>query len=229
MAKIKKGDTVIVIAGRDKGKTGRVLEVLTDSDRVIVEGVQRVKKHVKVGQTQRGTTTGGIETVEAPIHVSNVQYYDAEAKRGKRVGVRSEQVERDGRTRTVRAKGIRVQCSGRLGGAEMSRSEFYREGRVPLHTLRANIDYGFFEARTTFGRIGVKVWIYKGDMTEKEFAAQQATQAPRAPRGGPRTDRPARTGARRPERPAAAETPAQAEQAPVGQDAAPAAVTGTEA
>ena len=63
------------------------------------------------------------------------------------------------------AKGIRVQCSGRLGGAEMSRSEFYREGRVPLHTLRADIDYGFFEARTTFGRIGVKVWIYKGDVT----------------------------------------------------------------
>ena len=62
------------------------------------------------------------------------------------------------------AKGIRVQCSGRLGGAEMTRSEFYREGRVPLHTLRANIDYGFYEARTTFGRIGVKVWIYKGDV-----------------------------------------------------------------
>lgn len=81
------------------------------------------------------------------------------------------------------AKGIRVQVSGRLGGAEMSRSEFYREGRVPLHTLRANIDFGFFEARTTFGRIGVKVWIYKGDMTEKEFAAQQAAQAPRG-RGG---------------------------------------------
>ncbi|MCI5825721.1 MAG: 30S ribosomal protein S3 [Arcanobacterium sp.] len=67
------------------------------------------------------------------------------------------------------AKGIRVQCAGRLGGAEMSRSEFYREGRVPLHTLRANIDYGFYEARTTFGRIGVKVWIYRGDMTEQEY------------------------------------------------------------
>src|SRR5690606_32729604 len=77
------------------------------------------------------------------------------------------------------AKGIRVQCSGRLGGAEMSRSEFYREGRVPLHTLRANIDYGFFEARTTFGRIGVKVWIYKGDHTEREFAREQAGAAPR--------------------------------------------------
>jgi len=64
----------------------------------------------------------------------------------------------------------------------MSRSEFYREGRVPLHTLRANIDYGFFEARTTFGRIGVKVWIYKGDMTEKEFAREQANAASRSPR-----------------------------------------------
>ncbi|MCP3424924.1 30S ribosomal protein S3 [Rothia sp. AR01] len=80
------------------------------------------------------------------------------------------------------AKGIRIQCAGRLGGAEMSRSEFYREGRVPLHTLRANIDYGFFEAKTTFGRIGVKVWVYKGDLTDKELAAQQAAQGNR--RGG---------------------------------------------
>jgi small subunit ribosomal protein S3 len=62
------------------------------------------------------------------------------------------------------ALGIRVQCAGRLGGSEMSRREFYREGRVPLHTLRADIDYGFREARTTYGRIGVKVWIYKGDI-----------------------------------------------------------------
>ncbi|WP_068169563.1 30S ribosomal protein S3 [Rothia sp. ND6WE1A] len=82
------------------------------------------------------------------------------------------------------AKGIRIQCAGRLGGAEMSRSEFYREGRVPLHTLRANIDYGFFEAKTTFGRIGVKVWIYKGDLTDKELAAQQAAAGNR--RGGDR-------------------------------------------
>lgn len=88
------------------------------------------------------------------------------------------------------AKGIKVQCSGRLGGAEMSRSEFYREGRVPLHTLRANIDYGFFEARTTFGRIGVKVWIYKGDLTEKEYAREQASAAPRGRGRGERNDRP---------------------------------------
>jgi small subunit ribosomal protein S3 len=92
------------------------------------------------------------------------------------------------------AKGIRVQCSGRLGGAEMSRSEFYREGRVPLHTLRANIDYGFYEAKTTFGRIGVKVWIYKGDLTAKELARETAA-APKQSRprreGGPRDSAPA--------------------------------------
>jgi small subunit ribosomal protein S3 len=86
--------------------------------------------------------------------------------------------------RSPQVKGIRVQCSGRLGGAEMSRSEFYREGRVPLHTLRADIDYGLFEARTTFGRIGVKVWIYKGDVVggRREGAPAAAPSADRAPR-----------------------------------------------
>jgi small subunit ribosomal protein S3 len=81
------------------------------------------------------------------------------------------------------AKGIRIQVSGRLGGADMSRTEFYREGRVPLHTLRANIEYGFYEARTTFGRIGVKVWIYKGDAAatraEREAQALAERQAPK--------------------------------------------------
>jgi small subunit ribosomal protein S3 len=94
------------------------------------------------------------------------------------------------------AKGIRVQCAGRLGGAEMSRSEFYREGRVPLHTLRADIDYGFYEARTTFGRIGVKVWIYRGEApvtrAEREAAAAavRAGQRPGGPGGGRDRDRP---------------------------------------
>ncbi|MGO1181851.1 30S ribosomal protein S3 [Micrococcaceae sp. AOP34-BR2-30] len=84
------------------------------------------------------------------------------------------------------AQGIRIQCAGRLGGAEMSRSEFYREGRVPLHTLRANIDFGKFEAKTTFGRIGVKVWIYKGDLTAKELAAKEAAAPSGRGRGGER-------------------------------------------
>jgi small subunit ribosomal protein S3 len=63
------------------------------------------------------------------------------------------------------ALGIKIMVSGRLGGAEMSRTEWYREGRVPLHTLRADIDYGFTEAKTTYGQIGVKVWIFKGELT----------------------------------------------------------------
>jgi small subunit ribosomal protein S3 len=86
------------------------------------------------------------------------------------------------------AKGVKVQVSGRLGGAEMARTEGYSDGRVPLHTLRADIDYGFFEARTTFGRIGVKVWINKGEIMPKGFA-QDLTQmeAPQQmPAGGGR-------------------------------------------
>src|SRR6186997_693598 len=109
------------------------------------------------------------------------------------------------------ARGIRIQCSGRLGGAEMSRSEFYREGQVPLHTLRADIDYGFHEAKTTFGRIGVKVWIYKGDVsgTRAERAAQKAARSAAGGRSRPgrpgrgerpaRGDRPERGGRRRAE------------------------------
>jgi len=108
------------------------------------------------------------------------------------------------------AKGVRIQVSGRLGGAEMSRSEFYREGRVPLHTLRANIDFGFYEAKTTFGRIGVKVWIYKGDITNKELAREQASQKSTRPerrddRGGDRRDsRAPRSSAPKADAPAAA-------------------------
>ena len=133
------------------------------------------------------------------------------------------------------AKGIRIKCSGRLGGAEMSRSEFYLEGRVPLHTLRADVDYGFFEARTSFGRIGVKVWIYKGDVsgTRAERAAQKAARnaaqgsGRRPGRGGRpgRGDRPERGGRRRQE---AAATEGGAQQ-PAGAAQASAPTTGQEA
>jgi small subunit ribosomal protein S3 len=102
-----------------------------------------------------------------------------------------------GNTMRLGAQGIKVQCSGRLGGAEMARREWYREGRVPLHTLRADVDYGFVEAKTTFGRIGVKVWIYKGDITGKreEERAMPASLGSARPR--PSRPRPPRT----PERP----------------------------
>ncbi|MDQ1028683.1 small subunit ribosomal protein S3 [Streptomyces umbrinus] len=143
------------------------------------------------------------------------------------------------------AKGIKIQCGGRLGGAEMSRSEFYREGRVPLHTLRANVDYGFFEAKTTFGRIGVKVWIYKGDVkniaeVRAENAAARAGNRP-ARGGGPGGDRPARGGGRGGERggrgrkpqqqsaPAAEAPKAEAPAAAAPAEAAPSSTGGTEA
>ncbi len=74
-------------------------------------------------------------------------------------------------TMRFNAKGIRIECGGRLGGAEMGRREWYLEGRVPLHTLRAEIDYGFAEAKTTYGIIGVKVWIFKGEVLDKENRA----------------------------------------------------------
>jgi small subunit ribosomal protein S3 len=98
--------------------------------------------------------------------------------------------------RSPNVKGIRVQCSGRLGGAEMSRSEFYREGRVPLHTLRADIDYGLYEAKTTFGRIGVKVWIYKGDIVggKREVTASAAPAAGDRRERRERPSRPRRSG-----------------------------------
>ncbi|WP_407560563.1 30S ribosomal protein S3 [Streptomyces sp. 184] len=139
------------------------------------------------------------------------------------------------------AKGIKIQCGGRLGGAEMSRSEFYREGRVPLHTLRANVDYGFFEARTTFGRIGVKVWIYKGDVkniaeVRAENAAARAGNRPsRGGGGGGGGDRPRRGGERggRGRRPQRDQQQAPAAEAPRAEAAASAPApasdsTGTE-
>ena len=125
-----------------------------------------------------------------------------------------------GAQRTPTVKGVRIQVSGRLGGAEMSRSEFYREGRVPLHTLRANIDYGFYEAKTTFGRIGVKVWIYKGDITNKELAREQANaKSSRPERRDDRRDS-RDSGPRRGAAPAAAAAPkAEAAPAAVGAEA----------
>ena len=110
MANIKKGDLVQVISGPtearggSRGKQGRVIEVLAEKERVIVEGVNFVTKHVRVGQTQRGTKTGGIETHEAPIHVSNVALVDPDTKKPTRVGFRTETVEKNGVKRTVRVR-----------------------------------------------------------------------------------------------------------------------------
>ena len=110
MAKIKKGDLVQVLNGKkqenggDRGKQGKVLEVLTEQNRVIVEGVNFVTKHNRVGQSQRGTKTGGIETMEAPIHISNVAVVDPSTKKPTRVGHRVEEQTKDGVKRNVRVR-----------------------------------------------------------------------------------------------------------------------------
>jgi len=104
------------------------------------------------------------------------------------------------------AQGIKIMSSGRLNGIEIARTEWYREGRVPLHTLRADIDYGTSEAKTTYGVIGVKVWVYKGDnlgRNDAPVATEPKAEEERRPRGPrrdakPNGDRPARTTTRRP-------------------------------
>ena len=103
-AKIKKGDLVQVISGKDRGLQGKVLKVITESNRVLVEGVNRVTKHTKAGQNENGSTTGGIEVVEAPVHVSNVAVVDPETKKPTRVGFREETVEKNGVSKTVRVR-----------------------------------------------------------------------------------------------------------------------------
>ena len=104
--RIKKGDTVQVISGpkENKGKQGKVIAVYPETNRVLVEGINRIKKHTKVGTSGRGAKTGGIITQEAPVHISNVALVDPETKKPTRVGIRTETVERDGRTKTVRIR-----------------------------------------------------------------------------------------------------------------------------
>lgn len=110
MAKIRKGDLVQVISGPsqdrggDRGKQGKVIEVQVEKNRVIVEGINFVNKHKRVGQSQGGTKTGGIETMEASIHLSNVALVDPDSKKPTRVGFRTETVTRDGAKKNVRIR-----------------------------------------------------------------------------------------------------------------------------
>ena len=105
-----------------------------------------------------------------------------------------------GKTMKLGVKGIKVSCSGRLGGAEIARSEHYHEGTIPLQTLRADIDYGFWEANTTYGKIGVKVWIYKGEVFNENAAQARSDRQDRRPRRNNDNRRPNRDGNRGPRR-----------------------------
>lgn len=122
-----------------------------------------------------------LTSTEVFVHIMEVRKVETEAvlvaeniaqQLVKRVSFRRAMKKAITQARRAGAKGIKVMCAGRLGGAEMSRTEWYREGRVPLHTLRANLDYGLAEARTSYGVIGVKVWIFKGEMLPGEEARQ---------------------------------------------------------
>ncbi|MBR7101371.1 MAG: 30S ribosomal protein S3 [Clostridia bacterium] len=98
----------------------------------------------------------------------------------RRIGFRRAMKQAIGRTMRLGAKGIKIACSGRLGGAEIARTEHYHEGTIPLQTIRADIDYGFWEANTTYGKIGVKVWIYKGEvLSDVVKTTEEKTDRPR--------------------------------------------------
>jgi small subunit ribosomal protein S3 len=129
------------------------------------------KKGVEVEQLKKDLA--GITTKEVFININEVRKPELDAQLvaenvalqlERRIAFRRAMKKSVTSTLKFGAKGIRITCSGRLGGAEMSRTEWYREGRVPLHTLRADIDYGFAEAKTTYGIIGVKVLIFKGEV-----------------------------------------------------------------
>lgn len=128
------------------------------------------------------------------------------------------------------ALGIKIMSSGRLNGIEIARCEWYREGRVPLHTLRADIDYGTSEAKTTYGIIGVKVWVYKGDTLGRNDlpATEQRTEEERRPRGPRRDDRGGRPGADRPA-PRGARRPAGSSSAPADGSDKPVEALGADA
>ena len=102
--KVHKGDTVLVISGKDKGAKGKVIQAFPAQQKVLVEGVNRVTKHLRAGQNNDGSTEGGLQVVEAPIHVSNVAVVDPETKKPTRVGYRFETVEKDGESKTVKVR-----------------------------------------------------------------------------------------------------------------------------
>jgi len=133
----------------------------------------------------------------------------------RRISYRKAMKQSMGRTMKMGARGIKTQVSGRLGGAEIARSEHYHEGTIPLQTLRADIDYGFAEADTTYGKIGVKVWIYKGEILPEGKRGVDLNKPIPQPTAPPRPPRPARPAGDRPARPAG-NRPAGAGNRPAG-------------
>lgn len=138
-------------------------------------GIEEIKTKLKKFTDKRLDIN--INEIRQPDLDATLVAENIAAQLERRIAFRRAMKQSVGRTMRLGAKGIKIMCSGRLGGAEIARSESYREGSIPLHTLRADIDYGFAEANTTYGRIGIKVWIFKGEiLPEKKLKADQPAE-----------------------------------------------------
>ena len=142
------------------GKQGQDIEVLKNE----VQKMMGVPVHVNIEEVRRPELDAQLIADSITQQLEKRVMFRRAMKRAMQNAMR------------LGAQGIKIMSAGRLNGAEMARTEWYREGRVPLHTLRANIDYGFSEANTTYGVIGVKVWVYKGDNFGEEAQAQEKTE-----------------------------------------------------
>ena len=143
-------------------------------------GVEIEKLRVKLEKMTGKAVAVNVAEVKQPDLDAQLVAESIAAQLEKRIAFRRAMKQAIGRTMRLGAKGIKVTLSGRLGGAEIARSEHYHEGTIPLQTLRADIDYGFAEADTTYGKIGVKTWIYKGEvLADKKLSAAAPAEKPR--------------------------------------------------
>jgi len=175
--------------------------VLTDKPGMVIgrsgDGIDKLKAEIEK-MTKKTVTISIVEIKKAELDANLTAQSIAQALE-RRVSFRRAMKQAIGRTMKSGAKGIKVLLSGRVGGAEIARSEKYSEGNVPLHTLRANIDYGFAEADTTYGKLGVKVWINHGEVLDKELVSPIPEEKPERREGGRKGrngDRPRRDGDR---------------------------------
>ena len=149
---------------------------------VIGKGGQEIEKlRLELEQKLGKAVSLNIVEIRSPDLNAQLVAENIAAQLEKRIGFRRAMKNAMGRAMRMGARGIKIMCSGRLGGAEIARTECYHEGTIPLQTIRADIEYGFAEAATTYGRVGVKVWIYKGEILSSTLR-QTAPEAPRRER-----------------------------------------------
>ena len=183
---------------RDSNETVKVFIHCAKPGMIIGKGGSEIEKLRQQCEKKLGKPVAiNIVEVKNPDLNAQLVAESIAAQLERRISFRRAMKQSIGRAMRLGAKGIKTQCSGRLGGAEIARSEQYHEGTIPLQTLRADIDYGFAEANTTYGKIGVKVWLYRGEVLRDNAGSEQRRE--RRERRGDRRDRDNR-GDRRPRR-----------------------------